>query len=183
MNISVVIPTKGDRDLTEIIEHLKKEGFDDINVVKDDGNSLLNRYIWSKMVKYDTIYTQDDDCIISNIKELKRAYNGKLVCNAKEDNLEFYRDKCKGICLVGWGAIFDKKHIKVLDEFLEKEGISDFTKREADRIFTYLNEKQIIIADNHIKDLPCHLEGMSSKEEHWESLEKIIEILQKYEKA
>jgi hypothetical protein len=183
MNISVVIPTNGDRDLTEIIEHLKKEGFEDINIVKNDNDSLYERYSRAKTAKFDTIYTQDDDCIISNIKTLVNEYCGELTCNGKRDNIKFYKNKCEKISLVGWGAIFDRKHIKVLDEFLEKVGDNDLTRREADRIFTYLNEKQVIVADEYIKDLPCAFTGMSSKQEHWESLDKIIKVLEKYEKT
>lgn len=105
--VSAVIPTRGDVDLTEIRARLP---FDDVvvydNSVEADV-SVFGRYAALERCHHPVVYVQDDDCLIDPdaIAVLLAAYRpGEIMCNMPESRWEDYPDSC----LVGWGAVFDR---------------------------------------------------------------------------
>lgn len=166
--ISAIIPTNGKREeeLKQIVKHLEQFGFGEIIIARDKGLRMYTRY--ATPAKYDIIYTQDDDCIVENIKELLDAHEDDVVvANIKKERKEYYDTYFNGkICLVGYGAVFNKKLIHNMDD-MEKD---ELFFREADRAFTGRNKKKLILADEKIKDFPSAEVGMCKDEEHSRTL-------------
>lgn len=139
MITAVLINYKRDRELKEIVKHL--ESIKDINEILVWDNTKDNVYTWGRYLmarkaKNDTIYTQDDDCIVNNITKLIWLYDGKCLVNALQPEQDkFFTGK---ETLVGWGALFDKSWITVFDKWLGKYGEDYLLYRGADRIFTTL---------------------------------------------
>lgn len=175
-NISVVIPTKGKRlmELMKIRKHLEDFGFEDIIIAEDDERMLMTRYDATEIAKNDIIYTQDDDCIVNNIQEIIDNYEpNTIVANSKIERINYYQRKCDGkICLVGYGAIFDRKLCDNMVEYFQRFGTDELSLREADRIFTWFNRKKLVIAD--IDEYPSSMNGLSNKDGHEQILDIII---------
>lgn len=168
MEISAIIPTNGKRieELKQIIQFLKDFGFEDIVIAEDRGFKLYTRY--STPTKYDIIYTQDDDCIVENIQELIDNYEeDKIVANTKKERKDYYDKYFENkICLVGYGALFNRKLIDNMRDLKRDE----IFYREADRAFTGRNKKKLIIADDKIRDFPSAETGMCKDDEHSKTL-------------
>lgn len=179
-NVSVVIPTDGKRvkELDAVRAHLELLGFKDIILATGD-RKMMNRYDACKKAKNDIIYTQDDDCIIENIPELLKKYDEDLiVCNTKLERMVYYERICSGkIALVGYGAVFHKDLLKAFKQYTSYFEEDDTLYREADRVFTWLNLKELVLADRYIKDFPVAMEGMSMDTEHFPSMYIMIDRL------
>ena len=179
-DVSVVIPTNHQREaeLQNVVTHLKSLGFEDI-ILAEGSKRMYNRYeaVWG--AKNEVIYTQDDDCIISNIKELLGAYRpDRITANSKMERMLWYEDLYAGrVCLVGYGAIFHRDLVKNMNKYLDEHGEDHLFYREADRVFTWLNEKKIIVADKSIKDFPAAFGGLSFEPDHWKSMDVMIRRL------
>jgi hypothetical protein len=81
VKVSACLVTRGDCDLTPILETLP---FDDIvvwnNSVRED-LGIYGRYAAIEEAKHDVIYTQDDDVLVTCHQQLLDAYDGRLLCN------------------------------------------------------------------------------------------------------
>jgi len=168
-----IIPTRGERkdELLQIMQHLRQFDFEKILIVQDDGKKLYNRYIQDAEI----IYTQDDDCLIWNIRELIDLYDpDKIVANCKPAFQKKYDHLSDGkICLVGYGSVFNRKLAdQAFARYKVKYSEDNLMYREADRIFTWLNDKKLIVGD--IEDFPSAWTGMSHTEEHEQTLREII---------
>jgi hypothetical protein len=172
-----IIPTNNQRpdELLKVLEHLKQFNFSRVLVVADTGKMLYNRYI-QDIAEDEIIYTQDDDCIVYNIQELIDLYNPeKIIANCKPAYQRVYDEISDGkICLVGYGAVFSPKLID-FTPYLSKYPEDKLFYREADRIFTWLNKKELIVGD--IEDFPSAEHGMSQTEEHFRTRDEIIKRL------
>jgi hypothetical protein len=134
MNVSAIIVTRGDVDLTQIVDSLPEEwevviwdnsvpsvrvpGVCEFTLPSIQDLSVYGRYAAIKHASHDLIFVQDDDCIVSNpqaiVDEWKRWSNGvpeggkkggHVVCNMpSEFRHDFYRDHS----LVGFGAVFHR---------------------------------------------------------------------------
>jgi len=171
-----VIPTTGERkeELKKITEHLKQFNFDDILIVQDTGKKLYNRYIQDAEI----IYTQDDDCLVWNVQELIDGYSpDRILANCKPSFQKKYDNLSGGkICLVGYGTVFNKKLAdEAFEIYLNKYPEDNLMYREADRIFTWFNQKELIVGD--IEDFPSAWQGMSHTDEHEQTLREIISRL------
>jgi hypothetical protein len=136
MNVSAVIVTRGDVDLTQIVESLTDAGIPDVivwdNSVREDA-AVCGRYLGIEDAKHDLIYVQDDDVLHTpdGIREMIRAHDpeGNLVvfdgpdsyvtCNmpANFRKQSFYAEHA----LVGFGAVF---HRDLPFKAFERLGIS-----------------------------------------------------------
>ena len=141
------------KELEEIEEHL--ETYDFINEIlicdnsKESNLMCYGRYLKAKEARNDTIYVQDDDCIV-DVKKLYERYDGtKLVNGMKASHFDAYNSMGS---MVGWGALFDKSWISVFDAYIKKYGEDKILIREADRIFTSLLPRETVVMD--IKDFP-----------------------------
>lgn len=108
----------------------------------DENRMLYGRYIASASASSEIIYTQDDDCIVENIAELLNGFDGEhLISAMKKSAVKRYETARYGdahVTLLGWGAVFKREWIAVLNLYLHQFGENFLLKREADRIFTIL---------------------------------------------
>ena len=152
MKVSAVIPTRGDVDLSEILDSLP---FDDIIVWDNSGRpqdlGVYGRYAAIAEAKHAHIYTQDDDCLVDAVAVVAAYEAGRLVANMPAGRWPDYPDSA----LVGWGAIFhrdlptrafDRFHLLDLDEEDWQFVYADdgCFSRECDGVFTALTPRTII---------------------------------------
>lgn len=143
------------RPIEAIKRHL--ESIPEITQVVVWDNTCANimcfgRYLAALESENDTIYTQDDDCIVNNILELISAYNGTSIISAmKPWHIKAYAKHPE--TLMGWGSVFSRKWIRVFNRYISQYGIDNILLREADRIFTGLNRYTVTEAD--IRQLDC----------------------------
>lgn len=157
--ITAVVVTKGDRDISAVLETLRP--FGEV-IVWDNGASqvrtwdaaaddwacdaapeakVYGRYLGAKRARFDTIYVQDDDCITDPL-EILRLYNQHeqniVMCNMKPGHAAapYYQWRIK---LVGFGAIFTKDQMD-FSRYLCAFDHDEFFRIECDRIFTAFNE-------------------------------------------
>lgn len=152
--ISACLLTKGDREeeLDRVITYLDALNlFDEILIKRDAGERLYGRYVCVDEARNDIVYVQDDDCIVTNVRDIIEAYKkGVVVCGMTAERWPFYENsKTK---LVGWGAVFDKNLVD-FSKYLDKFPNDDLFKIEADRVFTYLNKCEMVKTD--VMHFPC----------------------------
>lgn len=128
-SVFAVIPTRGDLDLTYIVDHLMT--YPEIRrVCVRTGNTPWNRYLAAIEAPESIIYTQDDDCL-TDIRPLLDAFRpgeGVMVNAMTPQHAGQYRDSRFTLC--GFGAIFDKSMLGVFDGY-ERDALFF---RESDRI-------------------------------------------------
>lgn len=129
VNVSAVIVSRGDVDLSEILDSLPRDWQKVVwdNSRRDD-LGVYGRYAAIEECEHDAIYVQDDDCVLAPeaIQELLRvAFTPRMIIRGPGDDREipepigpaivanlpqrfrdtgFYDDHC----LVGFGAIFHR---------------------------------------------------------------------------
>jgi hypothetical protein len=153
------------------------EGFGEV-IVGDGTHNVYGRYEAIKQAKFDTIYTQDDDCIVG-IDGLLEAWDGHFTVNMDRGRLPEYPNN---ITLIGWGSIFKKELIGVLDQYTMKWGFDALFMRECDRVFTGLNTHTNYFGER--TNLPNAYEGrMGNDPKHWEYLQQIKQRVEELWKA
>lgn len=163
---AVLLRWKRHQELEKIEAHLQTFPFIDEIIIWDNtrGQNDINygRYLGAMEAKNETIYTQDDDCIIENVEELYNAYvanEGKRLVNGmKKERMHFYRGRDS---MMGWGGFFERSWIACLQVYVDKYGKDAVFYRETDRIFTSLLRvpRLTMIAD--VKDFPSAMAGYS----------------------
>jgi hypothetical protein len=146
MNVSCVIPTRGDVDLSPILETLP---FDDV-IVWDNAEredlGIYARYAAIAEAKHDIVVTQDDDVIVTCWPELLAAYEpGILTVNYPEP---------WDIPWVARGAIFDRDlPARAFDRYWAAYPDDDLFRRYVcDAAFALLTPTRVI--DEGSVDLP-----------------------------
>lgn len=107
------------------------------------------RYVTARKCSTDLIFTQDDDFRVDNVEAI---YHEAL---ARPDDITLCMDKGHvaygkkhyqfgdaEMGLVGWGAMFRKKHLEVFRNYTERYGWDDLLLSKADRIFTMLQNRK-----------------------------------------
>lgn len=152
--ITAVVVTKGDRDIARVLESLSVFGE---TIVWDNGAkqvtsyygggsigeripeaAVYGRYLAAARARFDTVYVQDDDCLINPLEMLLFYEPGKVICNMKPAHAAapYYQWRIK---LVGFGAIFEKRLID-FRAYLSGYENDRLFRIECDRVFTALNE-------------------------------------------
>jgi hypothetical protein len=159
-SVSVVIPTRGDCDMQPIIARLREyPEIDDISVIVVP--APYHRYLEMERVLHDVVLTQDDDCL-TDMRPVIDGYEPGVICNAMTpEHASQYRER---ETLIGFGSIFDRSLIRVLDGWERDE----LFEREADRVFATLNRHKMVFpriellpqatAPNRMYRDPKHLE-------------------------
>lgn len=162
MITAVLIKYKRLRELEQIIDHLETIPQIDEILVRDNSEENLGdygRYLEAMKSKNDTLYFQDDDCIVNNIQQLIKLYNGtRLVCNMTEAHQQLYKDKEQ---MLGWGSLLDKSWFKYLDIYTKIYPMDDIFYRQADRILTSLLPKKPLVVTADITEFPSSWEPMA----------------------
>lgn len=103
--VSCVIPTRGNVDMTEILESLEAEGFGEIIVwdnSKRENLGIYGRFAAIAEAKHDVIATQSDDVVVTHWPEILDAYEpGVTVINYPQE----WTNDIPWICC---GTVFDK---------------------------------------------------------------------------
>ena len=146
MKISACLVTRGDVDMTPILESLP---FDDIvvwNNKERDDLGIYGRYAAIAHAKHRVIYTQDDDVLVSCFDELQDAYQpGVLTVNYPQP---------WDIPWVARGSLFDRDLPgKAFRRYWDRFGSDEyFTHSACDGIFALLTPTKVI--DHGSEDLP-----------------------------
>ena len=157
--VSCIIPTRGNVDLTRVLESLPPFG----EVIVADGSDagLYARYAAIDDASNGVIVTQDDDLIVTCWDKILEAYEpGTLVCNYPQP---------WDIPWVARGAIFDwDLPGKAFARWEAAYGRDrDFTHFQCDGVFALLTETVKVI-DYGSEDLPyCNDAGRISTESGW----------------
>jgi len=152
---AVLLRWKRESELWKIYKRLEKNDLIDEIIVWDNRKiNLINygRYLGALEAKYNTIYVQDDDCYVNNIDALVNNYTKKRpISNIKPSHMQEY--KVAPDTMAGWGMLFEKEWIGILNKYIRLYGIDYVFLRETDRIFTGLfKEFDYIVAD--VEDFP-----------------------------
>lgn len=167
-NISVCLITKEDRYPKEILPTIFNWPFGEILILTRCDSPHRKQELFAK-AKHDYLYYQDDDCIGPIDKLLPQAFPGHITCAMKSGHLEAYKNKKH--CLIGWGSIFPKRAIHVLDWYRAEYGEDHIYRRETERIMTYFNFPQVRL-DLPIVDLPSAVapDRLWRQQEHWNNI-------------
>jgi len=173
--VTAIIATSGRRKdaLCLVMRNLLNyRWIDEIMIVYSDIGPH-NRYTAAKRAKNNTIYVQDDDCIIKNLQEIYDTYDKKHVTLGMEKYrwpiYENQRSK-----MVGWGTFFEKSWVKRMKPYLDMFGEDDIYKRESDRIFTYYNPTKMVLADIASFPTAVDSEAMCTQPDHESAKEEAI---------
>lgn len=165
-DVSAVLVTRGDVDMTEIFDSLATAGIEDVvvwNNSLEQNLAVYGRYAGIEQARHDVIYVQDDDCVLypAAIGELVAAYEpGVLVANMPARFRHgFYAEHC----LVGFGAVFDRDlPAKAFDgdwgdpqilPLAAFAGVApDFFNRGCDVVFSTLTPRKLVDVEH--RDLP-----------------------------
>jgi glycosyltransferase involved in cell wall biosynthesis len=160
-DVSCVIPTRGNVDLTEVLESLP---FTDVVVYDNsqrDDQGIYARYAAMIEAKNDIIVTQDDDVVVPCWAEILAAYEpGVLTVNYAEP---------WDIPWVACGAVFDYElPFEAFTRYLHVyPGDRLFTHRICDAVFGLLTDRVKVIDYGH-RDLPYGLvTGRVSTSDDW----------------
>ncbi len=145
MKISAVLPTRGDVDLSPIVERIRKYA-EVTEIIITIGDTPYNRYRGARQAANDIIYTQDDDCI-TDLRPLIEAYRPGVLVNAMTPS------HAKGYqgdeTLVGFGSLFHKSLLAVFDGWEEDA----LFLSKSDRVFGTLVPHHTVFPE--ITILPC----------------------------
>jgi hypothetical protein len=114
VNVSVVLVTRGNVDLSPIIGQDWPDAVQEVIVWDNSAEDrrdlkVYGRYAAIKEASHELIYVQDDDCTLEaeTIEKLiagAEANPGTIIANMPEHRWFDYPDSC----LVGWGAVFHR---------------------------------------------------------------------------
>lgn len=145
------------------------EGFGEI-IVGDGSHGVYGRFEAIEKARFDIIYTQDDDCVV-DAPLLLNEWDGHFVSNMRPNRAAEYS---KNMTLIGWGAMFHKDLISVLDKYTARYGKDSLFIRECDRVFTGLNTHKTVFIE--VENLPNAHEGrLGNDPRHWEYLSRVKE--------
>lgn len=133
-----------------ILTHVQHFGFGEYLILTNCDSPHRKQELFEK-AKFDHIYYQDDDCIGPIDELLSAAELGRITCAMKSGHIHAYAHS--RIALLGWGSIFPKSAIRVLDYYRTQYGEDDVYRRETERIMTWFNYPQVRL-DLPIIDLP-----------------------------
>lgn len=165
-NVTAVLITRE----KEYPKQIVLDGFGEV-LIRTESPSVYERYLLAKQAKNDIIYVQDDDCTL-DYRFLFSKYDGFLTNAMTRHHFNAYNGS--GCTLVGWGAFFPKHMLGVFDKYIEKYGEDAHLLREADRIFTVLNQPHNThIMEHH--DFTAQSDRMWNQSNHWTSMAEAIE--------
>lgn len=148
MNISAVIPTRGDVDLSEIIfEITRNPEIEEVVVERSD--TPYGWYVGAMRARNDIIYYQDDDCITDTGAVIAAYQSGVIVNAITPQHAAQYPGRQT---LLGFGSIFDKSLLAILDGWERDEVFM----RESVRVFSSIVPHKSIFP--RIEILPCAMD-------------------------
>ena len=148
------------------------------------------RYQLAARASNDLIYTQDDDCLIDNIKALHAAFLERRACGADRELVfglapthyplwaggTFLFGQAR-MAIAGWGMLFDRgwltvpapaRHpyfiqtMSVFQPYWDRHGRDATFYRETDRIFSLLLNRPHAFVEAQVRHLPGSDSGLSA---------------------
>lgn len=180
-HISCCLITKEDLYPSAILASIAAIGFGEILMLTHCPSPHLKQRLFEK-AHHPFIYYQDDDCLSPLQELLAQCVPDKITCAMTGHHLKCYADK--RIALLGWGSIFPKSIIKVLDRYRAVYGEDTLFRRESERIMTCLSFPQLRL------DLPItHLETafapdrLSMQPRHYDNIPLVEERCSKLDRT
>jgi hypothetical protein len=149
-NVSCALITKDPIYPQVIVDRVMAVGFGECLFLTHCDSPHRKQDLFAK-AQHDYLYYQDDDCLASIAELLAAAEPNRITCAMKPSHLASYAKS--RIALLGWGSIFPKRTIQVLDQYRAVYGEDHVYKRETERIMTWLSFPQTRL-DLPIEDLP-----------------------------
>lgn len=155
-----------------ILERLTCTDFFKDIIIVTECPSVYHRYLAAAKAETEHVFVIDDDALV-NFQVLWSKYDKERITNTMTLPFqEKYKDA--GCTLVGWGCYFPKKMLSVFDKYIAKYGIDQHLLREADRIFTHLNQPWNTVIQPH-EDLNQTQDRMGYQPEHYISMNEALE--------
>ncbi len=174
-----------EEEVRRVEKHLRSTGlFADVLVwrnTRHQNRMVYGRYLAAAQARTPLIYTQDDDCLVDNIGELIAAFDGKhLVSAMKPDAIARYEEQRRRraqVTLLGWGSVFRREWIGVLNRYVVRHGVDELLLREADRVFTLLLDRPHHVVPARIQEFTCARDprALSMQKSHWEHYRVAVE--------
>lgn len=149
-HVSACFITKDPVYPSVIVERVMAIGFGEVMVLTNCDSPHRKQELFAK-AKFEFIYYQDDDAIAPIAELLAAAVPDQITCAMKPSHLKAYGNS--RIALLGWGSLFPKRTIQVLDQYRAVYGEDALYKRETERIMTWLAWPQQRL-ELQIEDLP-----------------------------
>jgi hypothetical protein len=149
-HVSAVFITKDPVYPQVIVDRVMAIGFGECLFLTNCDSPHHKQTLFAK-AKHDYLYYQDDDNLAPILELLSAARPDQITCAMKPSHLKSYANS--RIALLGWGSIFPKRTIHVLDRYRAVYGEDHVYKRESERIMTWLSYPQTRL-DLPIEDLP-----------------------------
>lgn len=172
--ISAVVVTKGDRDISHITESLKH--FGELLVYdnrKSKDYKVYGRFVGARMAKYGVVYVQDDDTIVDSRELVAQWHPGEVLCNMPRNRRADYEGT--GIALIGYGCVFERGAVAVFRQYWRHYRKDELFHRECDRVFTFLNRDRVRLTQVPLQQLSYASGGdrMGREMRHADDLRKI----------
>ena len=118
---------------------------------------VYGRYLATVHARHLRIYTQDDDCLVHNVEQLLDTllsnplriahglrpshYADPSTHRGQGDRDENYYGHMHD-ALLGWGAMYLRPWVDVLNAYIKVHGEDEILRRKADKIFTMLQRRR-----------------------------------------
>jgi hypothetical protein len=167
-HVSACFITKDPIYPREIVDQVMGVGFGEVLILTRCQSPHLKQRLFEK-ASLDFLYYQDDDCLAPIGQLLEQCRPDVITCAMKPSHLKAYANS--RIALLGWGSIFQKSTIGVLDQYRAVWGEDALFCRESERIMTSLSYPQRRL-DLPIVDLPSALapDRLSMQPGHYENI-------------
>lgn len=149
-HVSACFITKDPVYPSVIVERVMAVGFGEYLFLTNCQSPHLKQSLFAK-ARHEFIYYQDDDCFAPIDALLAAAVPDRITCAMKPFHISGYSNS--RIALLGWGSIFPKRTIQVLDLYRAVYGEDALYRRESERIMTWLSWPQQRL-ELPIQDLP-----------------------------
>lgn len=169
--VSACLITKEARYPADVLDHVLCWPFGELLMLTGCDSPHRKQELFAK-AKYDYIYYQDDDCL-APIQELVEQSKPNIInCAMKDFHLKAYARS--RIALLGWGCIFPKSAIRMLDLYRAEYGEDMLYRRETERIMTWFNYPQNRM-ELPIVDLPSAFapDRLSSQVGHYDYIPEV----------
>ena len=164
--------------------YLNLDGLEGVTVIESERNEVTyGRFLCMQRARHEIIYTQDDDCLVPNIRELYETFRldpTRIAHNLKLGHLAANSDNLFGtahMALVGWGAVLRREWTGVFDRYVDRFGKDELLRRKADRLFSILLNRRHRSLPIVVADLPGATgnEALSVRDDHLELTRKAVE--------
>ena len=180
MRVAACLVTRGNVDLTEIIESLPSSW----EVVVWDNSkredlSVYGRYAAINLTDAEVIYVQDDDAVLDpdGFDALLAAYQPDALAANMPSRFrhDFYRDHC----LVGFGGIFHRDlPSRAFHRFFDHVDPADPTmfRRTCDVVFTTLSPRHLVDVAHRDLDYASDPDRMWKQPTHQKEREQMLDL-------